>query len=393
MTDLSEKALLPAGLADLLPSEAHFEARVTERLMAIFQGFGYARVKPPLIEFEESLITGSGEATAAQTFRLMDPVSQRMLGVRPDMTVQISRIAATRLADEARPLRLAYAGQVLRVKGSSLRPERQFSQVGAELIGSPSPRADTEVIRMAFEALRALEVGDLSVDLGAPGLLARLADAPDVEMDCDRETLRAALDHKDAAAIEALGGRAAGLFAALVDAAGPAKEALVKLAKLDLPDGASAERAHLAEVAALLDAQAPGLKVTVDPAEIRGYEYHTGITFTFFSRSVPRELGRGGRYMAGHADASSMREPATGITFFLDSLIHAVPRPAAPDQVYLPLGAPAVDATVLRDAGWIAVSGLEKVADAEAEAARLGCTHLWTENGTRAVGGDEKERS
>ena len=122
-------ALLPAGLRDTLPPDAGFEAEVTEGLMAAFAARGYERVKPPLIEFEENLISGSGAATAAQTFRLVDPVSQRMLGVRADMTLQIARIATTRLAELPRPLRLSYAGQVLRVVGSALRPERQFGQV------------------------------------------------------------------------------------------------------------------------------------------------------------------------------------------------------------------------------------------------------------------------
>src|SRR5690606_15769726 len=111
---------------------------VVERVMACFASHGYERVKPPLIEFEEGLLAGPGAALAAGTFRLMDPVSQRMMGVRADMTLQVARIAATRLKNQARPLRLSYAGQVLRVSGTQLRPERQFGQAGIELIGAPS---------------------------------------------------------------------------------------------------------------------------------------------------------------------------------------------------------------------------------------------------------------
>ena len=132
MTDPINRALLPAGLHDVLPREAAFEATIVERLMAEFALNGFERVKPPLIEFEASLLAGPGAAMATQTFRLMDPVSQRMLALRPDMTLQVARIATTRLANEPRPLRLSYGGQVLRVKGSQLRPERQFGQVGGE---------------------------------------------------------------------------------------------------------------------------------------------------------------------------------------------------------------------------------------------------------------------
>ena len=130
MTDSTHRGLLPTGLADILPPEAEFEASVTESLMTSFAQYGYERVKPPLIEFEDVLLSGSGSTTAKQTFRMMDPISQRMLGVRADMTLQIARIASTRLGDVPRPIRLSYAGQVLRVKGSDLRPKRQFGQIG-----------------------------------------------------------------------------------------------------------------------------------------------------------------------------------------------------------------------------------------------------------------------
>ena len=126
MTDKADKALLPAGMSDVLAPHAQFEASVLEQLMEWFAGHGYDRVAPPLIEFEEALLTGIGAGLAGQTFRLMDLESQRMMGVRADMTPQIARIAAARLAKSPRPLRLSYAGSVLRVSGSQLRPERQF---------------------------------------------------------------------------------------------------------------------------------------------------------------------------------------------------------------------------------------------------------------------------
>jgi hypothetical protein len=118
----SPPGLLPAGLMDLLPPEAEQEAALVEALMEGFARYGYERVKPPLLEFEEGLLAGSGAAVAEQTFRLMDPVSQRMMGLRADTTPQVARIAATRLGLQARPLRLCYSGQVLRVRGTELAP-------------------------------------------------------------------------------------------------------------------------------------------------------------------------------------------------------------------------------------------------------------------------------
>src|SRR6266852_6697254 len=165
MNEPLHPALLPLGLRDLLPPDAAAEALVVGRMMAVLESHGYQRVKPPLVEFEDSLLSGPGAAMAKRSFRLMDPVSQRMLAVRADMTLQVARIAATRLSRQARPLRLSYAGQVLRVKGSNLRPERQVGQAGVELIGSDSARADAEVILLAAEALSALDVRHLSIDL------------------------------------------------------------------------------------------------------------------------------------------------------------------------------------------------------------------------------------
>ena len=125
-----QPALLPAGLRDLLPPDAETEASAVEALMDVFAAHGYQRVKPPLLEFEDSLLAGSGSAVAEQTFRLMDPDSQRMMGLRADTTPQVARIATTRLANAPRPLRLSYAGQCLRVRGSQIAPDRQIASGG-----------------------------------------------------------------------------------------------------------------------------------------------------------------------------------------------------------------------------------------------------------------------
>src|SRR5438552_6227862 len=215
MNDMPHPALLPAGLYDLLPPEAEIEAAVTARLMGVLGAYGYERVKPPLVEFEETLLSEAGAAMASDTFRMMDPISHRMIGVRADMTPQVARIAATRLLHKPRPLRLSYAGQVLRVKGSEMRPERQVGQAGAELIGAEGPAADVEAIAVAGEALQAVGVPHLSVDLTLPTLVQAIVEA--YGLGGEREAaLRAALDHKDAAAVAALAGEAGRLLAELI---------------------------------------------------------------------------------------------------------------------------------------------------------------------------------
>ena len=176
-TELSRRALLPAGLRDSLPPDAAHEAAVVEALVACCTARGYERVKPPLVEFEDSLFAGPGAAMTHRSFRLMDPVSQRMMGVRADMTVQIARIASTRLSNAPRPLRLCYAGEVLRVTGTPLTPERELVQVGAELIGSDAVSADIESVVMALDALMGVGVPRLSVDITSPRLVPTLIEA------------------------------------------------------------------------------------------------------------------------------------------------------------------------------------------------------------------------
>src|SRR5579883_1493276 len=271
MNEDATRALLPAGLRDLLPLEAEQEARLRETLLATLAARGYDLVKPPLIEFEDSLLSGAGAAMMADTFRMMDPVSQRMMGVRADMTLQIARIATTRLAKAPRPLRLSYGGDVLRVKGSQLRPERQFLQVGAELIGSAAAEADAEAVLLAAEALDGIAVRDLSVDLNSPTLVQALCRGFAVG-GAETARLRASLDRKDAAAVAAIGGPVAKLCGELLEAAGSAEPALARLAALDLPRDAAAEAARLAEVAALVRRARPGLALTIDPVEYRGFE-------------------------------------------------------------------------------------------------------------------------
>jgi ATP phosphoribosyltransferase regulatory subunit len=374
MTDSPHPALLPTGMHDLLPPEAEIEAQVVAQLMTTLAAHGYERVKPPLVEFEDTLFSGAGAAMATATFRMMDPASHRMIGVRADMTPQIARIAATRLGDAPRPLRLSYAGQVLRVSGSEIRPERQIGQVGAELIGAAGPAADVEAIAVAGEALVAIGVPELSVDITLPTLVPAVAEAYGIA-GARAAALRAALDHKDVAAVAAVAGEAGGLFGSLLAAAGPAAVTLAVLDRLELPARARAERVRLGTVLDRLSAAAPELKVTVDPVENRGFEYHRGISFTLFA-ATPRpvgELGRGGRYEAGDP---AEPEPATGFTLYTDTILRTLPPAASPWRLLLPFGADRTLSRELRKSGWITVAALDAADDWHAEARRLGCAYV-----------------
>jgi ATP phosphoribosyltransferase regulatory subunit len=378
MTDHAEKGLLPAGLEDVLPPHAAHESAVVERLIACFQGQGYDRVKPPLLEFEEALLAGAGAAVAGQTFRLMDPVSQRMMGLRADMTPQVARIAASRLKNAPRPLRLCYGGQVLQVRGSQLRPERQFAQAGVELIGATDVTGDAEVVVLAIEALTAVGVAGLSVDLNLPPLVAALAGELGLAPELVAE-LRLALDRKDAAAVRDLAGGEAPIFLELLRAAGPADKALAALSAMSLSPAAAAEVQRLAEVVALIRRAVPEARLTVDPVEHRGFEYQTGISFILFAKGVRGELGRGGRYETPGSNGA--QQSSTGFTLFMDTVLRALPAPARAPRVYLPFGTDPAVGRRLRDEGWVTLAALSEVEDPRAEARRLGCGHLLGEAG------------
>jgi ATP phosphoribosyltransferase regulatory subunit len=370
MIEYSNKGLLPAGLGDALPPAAEWEARVIERLLGLFDRHGYRRVKPPLIEYEETLLAASGRPLAPQMFRVMDPVSQRMLAVRPDITLQVARIAETRLADEPRPLRLSYAGQVLRVRGTQLRPERQFAQAGLELIGAETLAADVEVVLLAAEALTELGVPFPSIDLTQPMLVPTVCQGLGLSP-AQAEAARLALDHKDAAALAAAVGAQAPVLDKLLAATGRAETVMAALRALDLPAAAAALVAELDDLVGRVRLAAPELALTVDVGEFRNFEYHTGISFTLFARDVAGELGRGGRYLGGG------EEQATGFTLYLDSLLRALPPPSAEKTVFLPAGTSIEAARRLRAAGLRTLQGLAPVADTHAEARRLGCSHLF----------------
>lgn len=369
----ARRALLPEGYRDELYPQAEQHYSLVHDLVDVFQSFGYVRVRPPLVEYEETLFAGAGETKAAASFRLMDPATQRPMAVRADMTPQIARIASTRLKDAPRPLRLAYSGTVMRVIGSQIRPTREFMQAGFELVGSDTLASEVEGILVAVEALKAVDIRDLSLDLTVAPLVGLMA----AEIGTDAyhlKAVRAALASKDVAALRAIEGGAGEAYAALIPAAGPAATALERLATLRLGGDAGALVDRLAALVAALKSRMPDLSITVDPCETHGFEYKCGIGFALFAAHVRAELGRGGRYMVTHPDGTE--EPAVGFSAYLDSLLDAARARTAPSRLYIPCGVAEGAGAKWRADGWRTVRGLADEADIEAEARRLLCTHL-----------------
>lgn len=378
----ARQALLPEGFRDGLAPEAEQEAALVRGLMDAFLSHGYDRVAPPLVEYEDSLLVGAGQTRAKQMFRLMDPDTQRMMAVRADMTIQMARLASTRLADAPRPLRLAYTGNVLRTKGSQLRPTRQFIQAGVELVGSPSLEAELEVIAVAVEALSASGITGVSVDLTVAPLVAMMCDQHKLSGDM-REDVMAALEAKDIGGLAVVPDASRDVFERLLSAAGPADKANEILAALQLKGGAGKLVARLGRLSDMITERLPDVSLTIDPCESHGFEYKTGIGFALFARSAEGELGRGGRYVVSHPDG--YEEEATGFSVYLDSLMKALPAAEKAVHLFLPFGTKSSDGKELREKGWRTVQGLEAVADPVAEAKRLDCSHILLDERVRPV--------
>ncbi|EHH66942.1 ATP phosphoribosyltransferase regulatory subunit [Gluconobacter morbifer] len=369
-------ALLPSGFADLLPGEAEAEARGIACVMEAFSRHGYERVRPPMLEFETSLLSGSGAALATQTFRLMDPNSHRMMALRPDMTTQIARIASVRLQDAPRPLRLSYSGSCIVIGTAGRESDRQVSQAGIELIGPDSAQADAEVIILGAKALEELGIEGVSFDLSMPGLVMGLIEGAVSEV--DREGLIHALDRKDASAVAELGGPVAGMLAVMLRAAGPADRALDILAALDWPPASRAQFERLAGVVAVIRERMPALRLTIDPVDFRGWQYHTGLCVTVFSNTSREELGRGGRYLAG-------QEPACGLTLRPQALLKAAPRPSPRPRCYVPMELDQDSLIALHRAGFATVPALGHESDLTVEARHLRCTHVWQDGAAQPL--------
>ena len=363
--------LLPEGLEDRLPQSAAAAARIQRAMLDVMRSHGYDRVRPPLIEFEQSMAKRMDGVQTRRLFRFVDPKSLRSLALRSDMTVQVGRIAATGLANAPRPLRLAYAGQVARIQGDMLDPRREYQQVGAELIGSDSVAAAGEVVELAILALEAAGAQGISVDFTLPDLVDTLADGPLPLTSQQREAVRRELDAKDAGALVEAGGAA---YLPLIHATGPFPAAAEKLAALDATDALASRIEGLRAIAERVQGRA---RVTLDPSERHGFEYQSWFGFTLYAEGVRGALGRGGTYRIGGSE-----EVATGFSLFPDALVEAVK--AAEDlgrKLFLPLGHDRDAAARLRAEGWRTVAALSE----DDDPALLGCTHVLDGGEAKAV--------
>lgn len=339
--------LLPDHIADVLPSEARHIEELRRLLLDTARGYGYELVIPPLVEHLESLLTGTGEALGLQTFKLVDQLSGRSLGLRADTTPQVARIDAHLLGRKG-ITRLAYCGPVMHVRPERPHGTREPLQLGAELYGHASREADLEIISLALDCLQAARIESPSVDLADARIVRSLLSGVTAEVAL-LEEVHTALANKDASEL----GRLTREFPASVRNGLLALVQLYGDEKVLLEAERSLESTPLVQEALTdlkwLAARLEGVKTTFDLADLRGYSYYSGARFAVYAQGVGEALVRGGRYdgvgaVFGHK--LDRDRPAVGFSMDLKCLVRA----ASPLPLKTAIRAPWSDAPGLRSA-------------------------------------------
>jgi ATP phosphoribosyltransferase regulatory subunit len=315
------KWILPEYIEDILPAEAEAIEGLRRTLLDHFRAQGYRLVQPPLVEHLDSLLTGTGHDLELQTFKVVDPLSGRLLGIRADITPQVARIDA-HLLNEPGVTRLCYAGSVLRTVVAGPASTREVLQIGAELYGDAEVGADCEVLSLLLSSLGKAGVRGLHVDLGHVGVYRALANGAHIAGHNSDSELFAAMRTKDVPGVAELTSKLPSAwrdaFAALPTLYGPA-ESVLAAARERLPDTPSIDSA-LSALSTLAQTAAPQVEALhIDLADLRGYHYQTGASFSVFTAGEANAIGRGERY-DGIGKAFGRARPATGFTLDLRQL-------------------------------------------------------------------------
>ena len=351
--------LLPEHIADVLPSEARKIEELRRLMLDNFRLYGYELVMPPLLEYVDSLLNGAGKDTDLRTFKLVDQLSGRMLGLRADMTTQVARIDA-HLLNRDSVTRLCYAGSVLHTRPSGLHATREPLQIGAEIYGHAGLEADAEIQELALASLALCGFADVRLDLSHVGVLRAILEQDDAAR-ADEAALYALLRAKDTPGLDAIsGGYAPATRAALLALPNLYGDIDVLARARDvLPASPGIARA-LAELAALAGAALGRADIAVDLADLRGYAYESGAMFALYVPGLPNAVARGGRY--DHVgEAFGRARPATGFSLDLRELARLLPTAERKHSIRAPWGnAPELREKIaeLRKAGEVVIQSM-----------------------------------
>ena len=327
--------VLPDHIADVLPSEARHIEEIRRNLLDMARCYGYELVMPPLLEHLESLLTGTGEALDLQTFKLVDQISGRMMGLRADSTPQVARIDA-HLLNRPGVTRLSYCGPVLHTRPAAPHATREPLQLGAEIYGHEGLEADLEILELALDSLRAVQIGELAVDLADVRVVNALLAETSLSAQQTAE-VHAALASKDTSALALLTAQApTAIAAALQQLTGLYGDAsILEQARRVLPALPAIHAAldQLQWLAGHLD----GVNVSFDLADLRGYAYYTGARFAVYAAGAPDALVRGGRYDAV-GSVFGRKRPAVGFSLDIKGVALAARPPVLRAAIRAPWG-------------------------------------------------------
>jgi ATP phosphoribosyltransferase regulatory subunit len=313
------KWVLPEYIEDILPAEAMKIEGLRRTILDLFFAQRYELVMPPLLEYMDSLLTGTGHDLELRTFKVVDQLSGRMMGVRADITPQVARIDAHLLNRDA-VTRLCYCGSVLHTRPAGPSATREPIQIGAELYGEAGVEADVEILRLLCQALELAGVRNARVDIGHVAVFRSIAHSGGMNGDLERDLFEA-LQKKDVPALKELTRKLEP----------KTKDALLLLPELyggaEVLDLAEKKLPKLAEISRALGtlrklAQACRIPAGFDLAELRGYHYHSGVVFDAYCDGVGGAVARGGRYDEV-GKAFGRARPATGFSIDLRSLAGA----------------------------------------------------------------------
>ena len=352
--------LLPEYIEDVLPAEAARIESLRRTLLDLFKVHGYQYVIPPMLEYMESLITGVGHDLDLATFKVVDQLTGRLMGVRADMTPQAARIDAHLLNNQG-ITRLCYAGSVLRTKPDGLALTREPLQLGAELYGHAGVESDIEIQLLLIKALQAIGIQQIHIDFSHVNVFGSLIEASNLDSQLEQE-LFAALQSKDQSAVAKLA----------KDLDKTTRDALVQLTELNGDRSILAKAAKVLPITPAIQAalvslnkvstalNAMNVNVSFDFSELRGYHYHSGIVFAAYAKGYKGPLALGGRYDEV-GKAFGRARPATGFSLDLRGVVTAL-APAKPlAAIFAPAGDDAAltaKIEALRAEGYVVVQEL-----------------------------------
>jgi ATP phosphoribosyltransferase regulatory subunit len=354
--------LLPENIADVLPSEARKIEELRRRLLDRFRAYGYEMVMPPLLEYLESLLTGGGSDLNLRTFKLVDQLSGRTLGLRADITPQVARIDA-HLLNRQGVTRLCYAGNVLHTRPRGLHATREQIQIGGEIYGHAGLEADLEIQQLMLDALHLAGLGRVRLDLCHAAVLGALIDGEPAASSLGEaryEALAEALAGKDVPLLNELTANLTPVtrdaLRALPTLYGDAS--VLEEARARLPN--APEIARALDDLAFLAQQVDGAEVMIDLADLRGYAYHSGVMFSAYVDGVPNAVARGGRYDKVGQAYGRVRA-ATGFSLDLREVARISPIEARSSAILAPWqhdDALRTSVAALRDAGEVVIQAL-----------------------------------